>query len=151
MSYKVTSVFLSVILLLGCSAITPKMEEPEVKIVALRALPLQGLEQRIAIDLSIKNPNKKELGIRSISYSIGIENIKLLSGMNNQIPVLASNQETPVTLEVSLDIVQGLRLLEYFSRHGLNEKIQYNFIADIDFSAWLPTKHIDKKGELPLR
>lgn len=151
MSCKVTSVFLSaILLLLGCAAITPKLEDPEVKIVALRTLPIQGLEQPIAIDLSIKNPNKKELTIRRIAYSIGIENIKLLSGVSDHVPTLKSNQETLVTLEVSLNIVQGLRLIEYFSKNGVNEKIHYSFAADIDFSAWLPTKHIDKKGELPL-
>jgi LEA14-like dessication related protein len=151
MSYKVTGVFFGVILLLsGCTSVVPKLQHPEVKVAGIHLLPRHGLEQHIALDLMILNPNKKELTVRSITYDIGIENIKLLSGMSDQVPALKSYQETPVTLEVSLDMIQGLRLIEYFARNGTEEKINYNFSATIDFSAWLPSLHVDKKGVLPL-
>jgi LEA14-like dessication related protein len=140
----------AIIAIVSCAAMAPKLADPDVKLVGLHMLPAQGLQQRMAVDLVIANPNKQDLAINGISYSIGIENISVLSGLTQQIPVLKSYQETPVTLEVSADLLQVLRLVEHFSRHGLGEDVQYNFSAVIDFNALLPSLRVNKKGVLPL-
>ena len=152
MTQFITRIFISIALtlLVGCSVLAPKLDDPDVKLVGLRMLPAQGLQQRIAVDLLIANPNKQDLSIKGISYKIGIENISVLSGLTNQIPVLKSYEETPVTLEVSADLIQVLRLIEYFSHNDIGENVHYNFSAVIDFNAWLPSMHVDKKGMLPL-
>lgn len=142
----------SLLLITGCAALNPSLEEPDVKLAGLRLLPQQSLLQRhIAIDLTIFNPNKQDLSVRSISYNVAIEKVKLLTGASDQVPVLKSMQETPVTLQVSIDVIQALGLIEHFSRNGLGDKVNYNFGAVIDFSAWLPSMHVDRKGALPLK
>jgi LEA14-like dessication related protein len=138
------------ILSAGCSSLLPRMQDPEVKLVGLHLLPAEGLQQRLAVDLLISNPNTKDLSVRGISYKIGIENISLLSGLTDKLLLLKSYQETPVTLEVSADLLQLLRLAEHFGRNGIGENVNYHFSAVIDFSAWLPSLHVDKKGALPL-
>lgn len=152
MSRLLTSVFLGcvVVLLASCAALGPKLEDPNVKLVGLRMLPAQGLQQHIAVDLLISNPNARDLSVRGITYKIGVENINFLDGMTNEVPVLKSYQETPVTLDVSADVFQVIRLLEHFHRNGVSDKVNYNFSAAIDFSAWLPTMHVNKTGVLPL-
>lgn len=136
----------------GCAALNPALKEPDVKLAGLRLLPQQSLLQRhIAIDLAIFNPNKQDLSVRSISYTVDIEKMKLLNGASDQVPVLKGMQETPVTLQVSVDVLQALGLIEHFSRNGFGEKVNYNFGAVIDFSAWLPSMRIDRKGALPLK
>lgn len=140
-----------VVLLAGCASLNPVPKHPDVKLVGLRMLPAQSLlERHIAVDLMIMNPNKQDLSIRAINYTVGIENINLLSGATNQVPVLKSMQDTPVTLEVSADMLQILRLVEHFAHDGVSDKVNYNFDAVIDFSAWLPSMHVDRKGALPL-
>ena len=147
----VLSICLSVLVMSGCAAINPRLKHPDVKLAGLRLLPSQGILQRhIALDLNIFNPNKQDLTARSINYTVEIENIKLLNGASDQIPVLTGMRETPVTLEFSVDIMQAMRLFEHFSRNGIGDKVNYNFSAIIDFSAWLPSMHVDKKGALPL-
>jgi LEA14-like dessication related protein len=152
---KIISIFsicLSLMLFTGCAALNPNLKEPDVKLAGLRLLPQQSLLQRhIAIDLAIFNPNKQDLSVRSISYNVDIEKVKLLTGASDQVPVLKSMQETPVTLQVSIDILQALGLIEHFSRNGIGDKVNYNFGAVIDFSAWLPSMHVDRKGALPLK
>ena len=138
------------VFLSGCAAMQPKLKNPTVELVNLRTLPAHGLQQRIAVELMITNPNSQELTIRSINYIIGIEDINVLTGATNQFPALKPLEKTPVTLEVSADILQALRLIEHFSHNGIGEKVNYNFTADIDFSAWLPTMHVDRKGMIPL-
>jgi LEA14-like dessication related protein len=135
----------------SCAALNPKLEDPDVKLVGLRLLPAQNiLQQRLGVDLAIFNPNKQDLSVRSINYTVDIEKIKLLTGASDKVPVLTGVQTTPVTLEVSVDIFQAARLIEHFSQNGVGDKVNYNFAAVIDFSAWLPSMHIDKKGAMPL-
>jgi LEA14-like dessication related protein len=142
---------LSVLVMASCAALNPTLENPDVKLVGLRLLPAQNiLQQRLGVDLAIFNPNKQDLSVRSINYTVDIEKIKLLTGASDQVPVLKGVQNTPVTLEVSVDIFQAARLIEHFSQHGVGDKVNYNFAAVIDFSAWLPSMHIDKKGAMPL-
>jgi LEA14-like dessication related protein len=141
----------SLTLLAGCAAINPTLKHPDVKLVGLRVLPSQGILQRhIALDLSIFNPNKQDLSVRSLNYTVDIESIKLLNGASDQVPTLKALQETPVALEFSIDVIQAMRLLQHFSQNGMGDKVNYNFSAVIDFSAWLPSMHVDRKGALPL-
>lgn len=151
---KITTVLclcFSVLLISACAAVNPSLKHPDVKLVGLRLLPAQGILQRdIAVDLNILNPNAQDLSVRGINYSIGVESINLLSGATNQVPTLKAMQETPVTLVVSADIVSIMRLVQHFSSNGVGDKVNYNFSAVIDFSAWLPSMHVDKKGALPL-
>ena len=139
------------LLIAGCAALNPMLKDPDVKLVGLRLLPAQGILQRqIAVDLSILNPNRQDLSVRGINYSLGVESIKLLSGATDQVPVLKGMQETPVTLVMSADMISVMRLLEHFGSKGIGDKVNYNFSAIIDFSAWLPSMHVDKKGVVPL-
>src|SRR6187402_3845782 len=101
---KSALLLLTIIAFAGCALVQPKLNDPEVKLVGFRLLPAQGLQQKIAVDLMIANPNDRDLSVRGITYKVGIENISLLSGVTDQIPTLKSYQETPVTLEVSADL-----------------------------------------------
>jgi LEA14-like dessication related protein len=137
-------------LLTACTALQPRLEEPVVKVTRLQLLPSQGLQQRIGVGLLISNPNARDLSLNGISYTIGIEKFSVLSGVSNQVPVLKAYQETPVDLEVSANLLEIVRLIEYFSRNTLQESVNYNFDAKLDFSHWLPTMRVKETGKIPL-
>ena len=141
----------SLMLLGGCAALQPGLEKPTVKVTGLRLLPSQGgLNQRIGVDLAILNPNDRDLSLRGISYTIGIENFSVLSGVTDNVPVLKGYQETPVNLEVSANMLQVVRLIEHFSRAGVKDNVNYNFDAKLDFSALLPAMRVKESGTIPL-
>lgn len=144
---------LSLVLLVsgGCANFQAGLEKPTVKVTGLRLLPSQGgLNQRIGVDLAILNPNDRDLSLRGISYTIGIENFSVLSGVTDNVPVLKGYQETPVSLEVSANMLQVVRLIEYFSRAGVKDSVSYNFDAKLDFSALLPSMRVKESGSIPL-
>ena len=144
---------LSLVLLVsgGCANFQAGLEKPTVKVTGLRLLPSQGgLNQRIGVDLAILNPNDRDLSLRGISYTIGIENFSVLSGVTDDVPVLKGYQETPVSLEVSANMLQVVRLIEYFSRAGVKDSVNYNFDAKLDFSALLPAMRVKESGSIPL-
>ena len=138
------------LLLASCSSLQPKLEQPSVKVAGLQLLPAQGFSQPIEVSLLIANPNDRDLSLRGISYTIGIENFDVLSGVSNDLPTLTAYQETPVKVVVTANVLQLVRLVEHFSRAGVQEKVNYNFSAKLDFSAWLPTMRINEKGAIPL-
>lgn len=146
-----TKFFLVLCLVLsGCSSLQPKLEQPTVKVAGLQLLPAQGLTQPIEISLLIANPNDRDLSLRGISYTVGIENFDVLSGVSDQLPTLNAYQETPVKVVVTANVMQLVRLLEHFGRNGVKESINYNFSAKLDFSAWLPAMRVNEKGSIPL-
>ena len=135
----------------GCAAFQPGLEKPTVKVTGLRLLPSQGgLNQRIGVDLAILHPNDRDLSLRGISSTLGIENFSVLSGVTDNVPVLKGYQETPVSLEVSANMLQVVRLIEYFSRAGVKDSVNYNFDAKLDFSALLPAMRVKETGSIPL-
>lgn len=148
--FKSTVVTICLVLLSACAVLQSDLEKPTVKVTGLRLLPSQGLDQRIGVNLSIANPNAKDLSLRGISYTIGIENFSVLSGVTNEVPVLKAYQETPVSLVVSANVLQFVRLIEHFGRAGMKDNVNYNFEAKLDFSALLPTMRVKEKGSIPL-
>ncbi len=142
--------FLVLFYLSGCALTGAKLEKPSVKVAALKVLPSQGFAQPIQVDLLITNPNARDLSLRGISYSIGIENYDLLTGVSSQLPILKAYQETKVSVVVTANILQLVHLLEHLGKNGLSDKVGYNFKAKLDFSAWLPAMNIEEKGSIPL-
>lgn len=144
-------IFALMFLFAGCASFPTGLEEPNVKVTSLRLLPSQGMEQRIAVGLSITNPNGRDLSLRGISYTIGIENFDLLSGVTSQVPTLKAYEETPVTVEVSANLLSVARLVEHFSRRGIEDDVDYRFRAKLDFSRWLPPMRVEEQGSIKLR
>ncbi|HSX84220.1 MAG TPA: LEA type 2 family protein [Cellvibrio sp.] len=138
------------LVLAGCSSLQPKLEQPTVKVAGLQLLPAQGLTQPIEVSLLIANPNDRDLTLRGMSYTVGIENFDVLSGVSDQLPTLAAYQETPVKVVVTANVLQLVRLIEHFGRNGVKENVNYNFSAKLDFSAWLPALRVNEKGSIPL-
>lgn len=135
----------------GCSAFQPQMEQPVVKVTSLSLLPAQGVQQRIGVGLTISNPNGKDLSLKGISYTIGIEKFPVLSGVTSQVPVLKAYEETPVSLVVTANLLELVRLAEYFGRRGMgNQGVNYNIDAKLDFSSWLPAMRVKESGVIPL-
>ena len=136
--------------LAGCAALQPRLDQPKVKVTSLKVLPTQGFALPIEVGLLISNPNDRDLSLRGISYTIGIENFDVLSGVSNELPVLPAYKETPVNVVVTANAIQLVRLLEHFNRKGMQNEVAYNFKAKLDFSAWLPALKVEEKGSIPL-
>jgi LEA14-like dessication related protein len=138
------------LLLASCAAIKPKLEQPTVKVAGLQLLPAQGLLQPIEVNLLVTNPNDRDLSLRGMSYTVGIENFDVLSGVSSELPTLTAYQETPIKVVVTANVLQLVRLIEHFGRNGMKENVDYNFSAKLDFSAWLPALRVNEKGSIPL-
>ena len=148
---RVASLTLCLFALSSCATYPWTIEQPQVKVTHVQLLPATGLEQRIAVRLAILNPNSRDLSLRGISYTIGIENFDVLSGATSQLPILAAYEETPVTVEVSANLLALARLVEHMSRRGTLDNVGYVFQARLDFNQWLPDLRVEEAGTIRLR
>ena len=138
-------------MLAGCAQLPGGVEPPQIKVTGLSLLPARGLQQPIAVQLRITNPNGRDLSPKGISYKIGLENIDLLTGVTSQVPTLKAYEETPVTVEVSAGLLAMARLLEHISRGGVGDRVNYNFEAKLDFNRWLPAMRVHEAGAIRLQ
>lgn len=143
---------LLVFFLSSCATMNPNFENPKVKVAGLKMLPAQGyISQPIEITLLITNPNATDLNLRGISYTVGLENFDLLSGVENQLPTLTAYQETPVKVTVSLNAFEIVKFLAHMNKNGIRDSVKYNFDAKLDFYKFLPALHVKETGVLPLK
>jgi LEA14-like dessication related protein len=146
--------FLIIIMLFSssCAMMNPTFENPKVKVAGLKMLPTQNIiSQPIEITLLVTNPNATDLNLRGISYTVGLDNFELLSGVSNQLPTLTAYQETPVKIVVSLNAIQLIKYISHFNKTGNQDSVKYNFDAKLDFYKFLPALHVKEAGVLPLK
>jgi LEA14-like dessication related protein len=152
MTYVQRSFLILLILFLSsCAVMSPKFENPKVKVAALKMLPAEGFSQPIEVTLLITNPNATDLSLRGMSYTVGLENFDLLSGVSNQLPTLTAYKETPVKVTVSANLLQIVKFISHLNNKGIKDSVNYNFDAKLDFSAFLPALHVKETGVLPLK
>ena len=143
-------ILLLALLLAGCASLTSELDPPNVTLDSFSSLPSEGGGPRFQIKLRVQNPNKQELDIAGISYSIALLDREVITGVTNEVPVIAPYSEEVVTLEAGLNLVQLLRLLTSVGRTQ-GDSIAYRFAAKIDFNGFIPTQRVEETGDITLR
>ena len=134
----------------GCASVTGDMDPPNVVLESFSSLPSDGGGPRFQIKLRVQNPNKQELDIAGISYSIALLDREVITGVTNEVPLIAPYSEEVVTLEAGFNLVQLLRLLTGMGRTQ-GDALEYRFAAKIDFNGFLPTQRVEETGEITLK
>ncbi|MEZ5502628.1 MAG: LEA type 2 family protein [Halioglobus sp.] len=135
--------------LVGCASLAPEIDPPKISLVALRTLPAEGGAPRFEITLRVINPNKQELDIAGISYSVELLNKELVTGVANDIAPIEGYGEGIVTLQAQLQLLELLRLMANMGTTR-SQPLAYRFAANIDFNGLLPTQRIEETGEITL-
>ena len=141
---------LCALLITGCATLTTEMDPPVISLESFRTLPAQELGPRFEIVLRVQNPNKQELDIAGIAYTIELLDRELISGVTNDVPLIAGYSEETVTLEVGINLIEMLRLLGSLGRTG-SDALDYRFAAKIDFNGFLPTQRVEETGKITLQ
>ena len=135
--------------LTACASMTTEFDPPKVTLDSFKALPSEGATPRFEIKLRIANPNTQDLDIAGISYSVDILDRELVSGVTNEVPLIAGYTEEIVTLEASLQWFQLMRLITGLAQEQVSN-LDYRFAAKIDFNGFMPTQRIEERGTIDL-
>lgn len=134
----------------GCAGLQPSdYQEPAVSINTFRVLPSEGFSPRFEIGLRIVNPNRTDLELQGIAYTIDIEGNRMLTGASNDLPVIEAYSEGNVTLQASSDLFGGLGLISDLMRQK-SDKVTYDLHVKLDAGTYRPLIRVERTGELSL-
>lgn len=128
----------------------PGYEPPTLQVTRFRALPTANLAPRFELGLHIINPNRTPLQIDGISYQVRIEGETILSGVRSNLPQIGGYQEQELTVEVTADLINSMRLISELARQP-KDNFTYEVTARLDVGFLLPDIKVSKEGTISLR
>lgn len=138
---------LGVTALAGCAALQPELDPPKISVENFRSLEGQGGAPRFEVDLRIQNPNQQALDIAGIAYDIALQDVDLISGVTNQVPLIEGYSEEVVTLESGLNTIQLVRFLARLGTGAQTiDQLEYRLSVKVDFRGLMPTQRIVETG-----
>lgn len=102
-------VVLSLAALAGCAGWFMKGEPPEVLLVNITPLESTAFEQRLQVDLRIRNPNDYDLQVTGMDFRLDLNGKRLARGLGNKELTVPRLSESILSLETSastLDVVR---------------------------------------------
>lgn len=110
--------FLSALLLLGwmlwlsgCAYLSLQGEPPEVLVTNVTPLDSTIFEQRLRVDLRIRNPNDFDMSITGLDFRIDLNGQRLARGLGNQSVTVPRLGDAVLTVETSTSTLDVVRYL----------------------------------------
>jgi len=133
----------------GCATLQGDFETPTVTVSSLRVLPSEGIAPRFEIGLHILNPNREDLSLHGIAYSLALDGHKMITGVTNDLPTIAGYDEGEVTLIAVTSLLNSIRFFAERMNSGKTE-IDYTIKAKLDLGRMRPSIYITEKGVISL-
>ena len=147
---KIASYLIFLIVLFGCAGLENGFETPKVGVSSFRVIPSEGAMPRFEISLHIINPNRTELKLEGLVYSLTLEGHEVITGVSNQLPIIEAYGEGEVTLIASVDLLNSIRLIATLL-NSQQEKFAYELDAKLDIGRFQPRIHVVEKGEISMQ
>jgi len=138
-----------VALLGGCASLQTDFKEPTVSVTSFRALPSEGMAPRFEIGLHVTNPNRMAIELEGLSYTVNIEGHQILTGVENELPVIEGYGEGNVTLTATADLFNSISLISDLMRQP-RDTFTYEFVARLDLGGIYSDIPVEKKGQVSL-
>jgi LEA14-like dessication related protein len=106
---------LAVLNLPGCASWLMKGEAPEVLVTNVTPLEASAFEQRLQVDLRIRNPNDFDLAVTGIDFRLDLNGNRLARGLGNKELVIPRLSDAVTSVETSTSTLQVVRQLLSFS------------------------------------
>jgi LEA14-like dessication related protein len=124
----------------GCSALRPELEAPRLAIVHVSMTSADIFNQQFLLRVNAQNPNKRELKIKGLDYTLFLEGDGFAEGMLNKPFTIPAEGETDFDMTVKTNFVSGIgRLLSRLNgRTQVNYTLQGKLLTDIRFLKKIP-------------
>lgn len=137
-------------LLSACASWSPNYQTPQVNVTNLALAPESvGIAPRFIIGLQIINPNRTALPLNGMSYSVEVDNTRILSGATADLPRVPGYGTADFTVEASPDLLGSARLLNRLLSQQA-DGLDYTFKAKLDVGTFLPFVTLEESGTLTL-
>ncbi|TRX58022.1 LEA type 2 family protein [Thalassomonas sp. M1454] len=145
-SYKIAFLLLvNLMLVSSCSLLKQDIKEPEVEVVKVKMLPMQGLDPRFAITLEIYNPNDFDLDFNSLSYQLQVNGAELFNGTKKPMPLLKKGSHQNVTLYGKAKLFNSFKVIKAIIKNP-NKAVAYQLNAELEVSSMMPNYQFEHNG-----
>jgi len=131
---------------MGCASIEPGYETPSITLSSFKALPGKGMVPRFEIGLHIVNPNRTELSLKGMAYTISIQGHKILAGVANDLPLIQAYGQGDIRLTTAVSLFNSIAFFADLARKQNPETLTYSFNAKLDTGTFSPIIRVNKKG-----
>ena len=100
----------------GCASWFMKGEPPEVLVTNMTPLEATAFEQRLQVDLRIRNPNDFDLLVTGIDFTLTLNGKRLARGLSNKDITVPRLSDAVVTVQTSTSTFDVVRQLLSFSQ-----------------------------------
>lgn len=146
MSYLNKSLQLFVLVFLtACATVPSDFEEPKVSVTSFTPVNKGTLAPEFNIVLRVTNPNRVPLEVAGMSYTIEVDGNEIMSGVANDLPVIAAYGEGDVKLHATANLFGGMQLMKSLMNQS-RDVFEYSFNAKLDVGAFRPSIRVSKKG-----
>ena len=134
----------------GCSTLGYHLEAPQLSIVRVEMLKADLLQQNLRVRLHVRNPNRRELPVTSISYEIEVAGEKFAHGESERDFVVPAQGETEFDVNVTANAAATLLKL---ATGGLKaDALEYRLFGTVTLaSGLLRSLPFEQKGRVDLR
>lgn len=137
------------LLLGGCAAFTYSAP-PTVSVTSLSFAPQsEAAFPAIQVQLRVVNPNRASLPLVGMSYSLEIDDARILTGATSDLPEVPAYGSADVMVELAPDLIGSARLLTSLMS-GRHDQLDFRFSARLDVGGWRPNIRIEESGRLEL-
>lgn len=131
----------------ACASLWSSYEKPQVSITSFSLAPgSSGSSPTFLIGLRVVNPNRTALPLQGMSYSLEVEDQRVLSGAEPNLPELPGYGTAEFTINAVPDLLGSARLLNQLLS-GQKDNLGYRFKAKFDVGGLLPYLTLEERGE----
>lgn len=105
-------------LLGGCASQGPLEEPPRISMIGLKPVEIGLLEQRYSVRLRVQNPNRTDLGIQGMNYSIEVNEREFARGVSDKEVLIPAFGEGIVEVSVISNLSSIIRQLKLLGEKG---------------------------------
>ena len=136
-------------LLGACATLSPSFEKPSLQVNSIRLINSNGLASNFEILLRVTNPNRDDLSIDGMTYTLSLAGNEIVSGVASDLPTIPAYGEVEVKIMATLSLLGGLKLLNDLANKN-QQSIDYELITRLDVGKFYPMITINKKGDFKL-
>ncbi|KZX73806.1 hypothetical protein A3717_24150 [Alcanivorax sp. HI0013] len=132
----------------GCQTLG-SLEAPEVSVTGIALNSISLFEQEWGLTLRARNPNDRELTLKSLDYEIFINGEKFARGLTGESVTLPAMGDAKVNTTITTSLLSSLKQLQNIQQQQ-DKPLQYRLVGKARVAGVPLPLSFDKEGEMTL-
>ncbi|HJP03545.1 MAG: LEA type 2 family protein [Gammaproteobacteria bacterium] len=135
------------VLLAGCASLRPDYEMPGVTVSYVKPVPAEGLTLRFELGLRVTNPNDIPLELEGASYSVSLDDYKILTGVSNNLPTIDGYGEAEIIIKAQAGLVDSMQFARSLTTRP-RDSFRYELSVKLSTGNFFAPIHVTDSGTL---